>query len=123
MSASHDTVHCMLYAIQYTVHCTLYDTIHCTLHSRSSGTPTTGRSIRNLQPLLKSEPLFITLPTISLRAVITDVGCVCFRSVVGLKRASQGPILPVSGTIKRQRTADPVKNVSAMDQPHSCCDA
>ena len=84
--------------------------------------PTTGRSTRSLQPHLKSEPYSLHSPP-SLRAVITDIGCVCFRSVVGLKRASQGPILPVSGTIKRQRTADPVKNVSAMDQTHSCSDA
>ena len=34
------------------------------------------------------------------------------RSLVGRKRASQGPILPFSGTAKRQRIADPIKNVS-----------
>lgn len=35
------------------------------------------------------------------------------RSMLGRKRASQGPILSFSG-IKRQRTADPVKNVSVL---------
>ena len=44
----------------------------------------------------------------------------CVRNLLGRKRASQGPIL-FSGTVKRQRTADPIKNVRLFTSVNTIC--